>query len=106
MVIDTEIVSGNSVLQDWRCGEVVVATAQLLLTKSKPRFYKSLNQAQGMSEFRDSWEKVLTPFIGHFSTKTNHHYSLRYHNHHSAKAFSFQSPCCKCIWFVSSMRAN
>lgn len=36
MVIDTEIVSGNSVLQDWRCGEVVVATVQLLLAKSKP----------------------------------------------------------------------
>lgn len=49
MVIDTEIVSGNSVLHDWCCGEVVVATAQLLSTKSKPRFCKSLNQDQGMS---------------------------------------------------------
>ena len=49
MVIDTEIVSGNSVLHDWRCAEVVVDTAQLLSTKSKPRFCKSLNQDQGMS---------------------------------------------------------
>ena len=37
----------------WRCGIVVITTAQLLSTKSELRFCASSNPASGVSEIRD-----------------------------------------------------